>query len=106
MSNRFGWQSFLGRAPGLASGPTGGVPARVENLAGLPPAFIGVGALDLFVDEDVDYAQRLNAAGVVTELIVVPGAFHGFDGLNIPSKMVDRFYAAKLAALKIGLGIV
>ena len=104
MSNRFGWQCFLGRTPGLESGPTAGVPARVENLAGLPPAFIGVGALDLFVDEDVDYAQRLNAAGVATELIVVPGAFHGFDG-QTSTKVVGRFYAAKLAALKSGLGI-
>jgi acetyl esterase/lipase len=104
MGNRFGWQSFLGRTPGLASGPTGGVPARVKNLAGLPPTFIGVGSLDLFVDEDVDYAQRLNAAGVATELIVVPGAYHGFDAQE-SARVVARFYGAKLAALKSGLGI-
>ena len=104
MSNRFGWQCFLGRTPGLASGPTGGVPARVQNLAGLPPTFIGVGALDLFVDEDVDYSQRLNASGVPTELVVVPRAFHGFDGQK-STNIAARFYAAKLAALKSGLGV-
>jgi acetyl esterase/lipase len=79
--NRFGWESFLGMKPGGASAPKNAVPARVANLKGLPPAFIGVGTLDLFHDEDIDYAQRLNAAGVSTELIVVPGAFHGFDGI-------------------------
>jgi acetyl esterase/lipase len=84
--NRFGWESFLGTAPGKASAPKNAVPARVANLNGLPPAFIGVGTLDLFHDEDVDYAQRLNAAGVNTELIVVPGAFHGFDGISKMSK--------------------
>jgi acetyl esterase/lipase len=80
-SNAFGWECFLGTAPGKASAPKNAVPARVANLKGLPPAFIGVGTLDLFHDEDVDYAQRLNAAGVNTELIVIPGAFHGFDGI-------------------------
>ena len=101
--NRFGWESFLGMAPGRPSVPQEAVPARVENLAGLPPAFIGVGTLDLFVDEDIDYAQRLNAAGVPAELIVVPGAFHGFDGM--PSKIGQWFNAAKLDALRRGLGL-
>lgn len=104
-SNRFGWQSFLGMAPGGPSAPAGAVPARVENLADLPPAFIGVGTLDLFVDEDIDYAQRLNAAGVPVELIVVPGVFHAFDALPVPSKVAQRFNAAKLNALRSGLGI-
>jgi triacylglycerol lipase len=54
-------------------------PARAENLAGLPPAFIAVGALDLFVEENIDYAKRLIASGVPTELKVYPGAYHGFD---------------------------
>ena len=54
-------------------------PARAEDLAGLPPTFIATGALDLFVDEDIDYAQRLIRAGVPTELHVYPGAFHAFN---------------------------
>ena len=53
--------------------------ARAENLAGLPPTYICVGALDLFLEENVDYAQRLIRAGVATELHVYPGAFHGFN---------------------------
>lgn len=102
--NRFGWECFLGVKPGGRSVP-GGVPARVQNLAGLPPAWIGVGSIDLFVDEDVDYVQRLNNAGVPTELIVVPGAFHGFDNPAFPARVSQWFNAAKLEALRRGLGI-
>lgn len=104
MSNRFGWQCFLGRTPGLATGPIGGVPARVKNLAGLPPTFIGVGSIDLFVDKNIDYAQRLNAAGVAIELVVVPGAYHGFDS-EMSTKVVQKFYAVKIVALRSGLKI-
>lgn len=103
--NRFAWRSFLGVEPGRRTAPRGGVPARVENLAGLPPAFIGVGSVDLFCDEDVDYAQRLIEANVQTELLVVPGAFHGFDALPFPSRLAQNFTAAKLDALRRGLGI-
>ena len=54
-------------------------PARAMSLAGLPPAFIAVGSLDLFVDECLAYTARLSQAGVPVELIVYPGAFHGFN---------------------------
>ncbi len=103
--NRFGWECFLGTAPGKASAPKGAVPARVADLRGLPPAFIGVGTLDLFCDEDIDYAQRLNAAGVLTELNVVPGAFHGFDGIAAAFPVGKTFNAAKLNALRRGFGM-
>jgi acetyl esterase/lipase len=78
-SNRFAWTSFLGKPAGAAEPPVGAVPARVENLAGLPPAWIGVGSIDLFANEDVEYARRLLQAGVSTELHLVPGGYHGFD---------------------------
>ena len=78
-SNRFGWQSYTGSAPGSPGVSPLASPARSEDLAGLPPAWIGVGTLDLFHDEDVAYAGRLEAAGVSCTLDVVPGAFHGFD---------------------------
>jgi len=99
-ANRFGWESFLGQKPGLDSAPRNAVPARVENLAGLPPAFIGVGGIDLFVDEDIEYGRRLNAAGVQTELVVVPGAFHGFDVIAPDTSLAKQFNEAKLHALR------
>jgi len=77
-SNRFGWRSLLGTEPGTASVPPGASPARVTDLRGLPPAFITVGALDLFLEESLEYVRRLIRAGVAAELHVIPGAFHGF----------------------------
>jgi acetyl esterase/lipase len=105
--NYFGWESLFGRKPGKAKAPKGAVPARAADLKGLPPAFIGVGTLDLFHDEDVDYAQRMNAAGVNAELIVVPGAFHGFDGISKlrKNRLGDWFEATKLNALRRGFGL-
>ena len=107
-SNRYGWHSFLGLEPGGRRVPARAVPARAASLAGLPPAFIGVGAIDLFHDEDVDYARRLNAAGVPAQLIVVPGGFHGFDRIGAfdpKARIAHWFNAAKKDALRRGLGI-
>ncbi len=77
--NRIGWECLLGATPGIAGISPYAAPARAEDLSGLPPSFIAVGALDLFLEEDMDYARRLTRAGVPTELHVYPGAFHGFD---------------------------
>jgi acetyl esterase/lipase len=96
--NNFGWTALLGVPSGSAHVPPGSVPARLESVKGLPPAFIGVGSIDLFVDEDIEYARRLVAAGVSTELHVIPGAFHGFDAA--PSKLATDFKATYVAALK------
>jgi acetyl esterase/lipase len=93
-SNRFAWSTYLGTdagAPGISSSL---VPARREDLSGLPPAWIGVGTLDLFHDEAVDYARRLQEAGVPCELDVVPGAFHGFDAV-FPKAGVTRTFRAE-----------
>jgi triacylglycerol lipase len=77
-NNRFGWSALLGGPPGGGEVSPYAAPARCESLAGLPPAFISVGALDLFLDEDLAFARRLIDAGVRTEVQVYPGAFHGF----------------------------
>ncbi|MDT5065269.1 MAG: hypothetical protein QOK02_1424 [Mycobacterium sp.] len=86
-SNRYGWSSYLGDAD-----PNVAVPARRDDLGGLPPAWLGVGTLDLFHDEDVTYAERLRAAGVPCQLEVVDGAFHGFDGVA-PKALVSQEFA-------------
>jgi acetyl esterase/lipase len=76
-SNRFGWDSYLGEAAGEP--PVPAVPARNPDLVGLPPAFVVVGGADGFRDEDIEYATRLNGAGVPAELHVFPGMPHGFS---------------------------
>jgi acetyl esterase/lipase len=99
-SNKFGWTSLLGVPPGGASVPEGAVPARVADLSGLPPAFVGVGSLDLFAEEDIEYAKRLLLAGVPTKLMVVPGAIHGFDSMAATriAKEFTSSWRAELAA--------
>jgi acetyl esterase len=74
------WQMYLG------SDHSGDVseyaaPARAKDLSGLPPATVLVEDLDILRDEGIDYANRLNDAGVQTELHVYPGTFHGHFGL-------------------------
>ena len=66
-------------------------PARSSDLANVAPAFVAVGSVDLFLDEDCDYALRLSRAGVPVELHVYRGVFHAFDLL--PGELTDRFNA-------------
>ena len=78
-NNIFGWTSLLGGKAGEPDVSPYAAAARATDLSGLPPAYIMTGALDLFLEEDVDYARRLACSGVPVELHVFPGAFHGFD---------------------------
>lgn len=76
--NRFGWSALLGTEAGSAAVPADAVPARAADLSGLPPTFISVGALDLFLEENLEWTRRCARAGVPVELHVVAGAYHGF----------------------------
>jgi acetyl esterase/lipase len=58
-ANSLAWSSLLGVPTGSSRVPAAAVPARAATVVGLPPAWIGVGALDLFVAEDMEYARRL-----------------------------------------------
>lgn len=99
-ANRLAWNSLLGVPAGSSRVPAAAVPARVASVAGLPPAWIGVGAIDLFVEEDMEYARRLVHAGVATELLVVRGAFHGFDLLVPDAEVSQQFSASWKSALR------
>lgn len=103
-ANRFGWSSLLGVPAGSDVVPDGAVPARVDDLSGLPPAWIGVGAIDLFVSEDIEYANRLILAGVPTELVVVPGAYHGFEGIAPEAWVSQQFVLSYYNALASAFG--
>ncbi|MEV7887042.1 alpha/beta hydrolase [Streptomyces sp. NPDC002817] len=78
-ANRIGWGAYLGAEPGGPRTPDHAVAARRTDLGGLPPAWIGVGDIDLFADECRTYADRLRAAGVDCTFDLVPGAPHGFE---------------------------
>lgn len=101
--NRFGWSCLLGLPAGSDTVPEGAVPARARDLRGLPPTFISVGTIDLFVDECLEYARRLTAAGVPTELHLVPGAFHAFDVFAPDTPLTRTFQATLKQALASAL---
>lgn len=86
--NRFGWTSLLGSAPGHDAVEPYAAAARAADLSGLPPAYVSVGALDLFLEENLEYVRRLSRADVPVELHVYPGAFHGFH--RVPDASVTR----------------
>ena len=104
-SNRFGWASYLGTEPGGADISPALAPARREDLTGLPPAWIGVGSLDLFHDEDLAYAERLSASGVDCEVMVVDGAFHGFDTLFRSAGVTRAFHDEWARVLRAALAL-
>lgn len=99
-SNRFGWTAYLGGPPGAAHVPTYAVPSRHAFVAGLPPAWIGTGDIELFFEEDRAYADALTAAGVDTTLVVVPGAPHGFESIAPRSSIALTYSSNALEWLR------
>ena len=98
--NKFGWDAFLGGAERVAPA----VPARAEDLKGLPPTWMFTAQFDLFRDENIDYARRLMETGTHTELVVYPRAMHGFQ-MAVKSKLARRYGEDYLRALARGLGV-
>lgn len=86
---RLGWRAYLGDLYGAEEVPCYAAPARATDLSGLPTTLLTVGALDGLSDEVIDFAQRLNHAGVATELHVYPKAPHLFARLA-PEAAVSR----------------
>ena len=98
-TNREAWDWYLGGKPadGYAA------PARAEDLSGLPPAFIDVGEVDLFRDEDIDFAARLLQAGVPTELHVYPGAYHASEVIAPEASLSKLIWRQRIEALNRAL---
>ena len=98
--NYTGWHALLGDATGGPGVPESAAPARAGDLAGLAPAYVEVGELDIFRDESVEYARRLSAAGVSAELHVHPGCPHGFDRVAPTASVTRRSRADRLRILQ------
>ena len=103
-ANRFGWAALLGQEPGSAGVSPYAAAARAESLAGLPPTYISVGALDLFLEEDMEYARRLIRVGVPTELHIYPGAPHGFP-MMVDAQVARSYHRDILSALGRTFGV-
>src|SRR3954454_11490550 len=94
------WAWYLGGRPADQYA----APTRAEDLTGLPPAFIDVGTVDLFRDEDIAFAQRLMAAGVPTELHVHPGSYHAAETFAPDAALSRRIWSLRIDALQRALG--
>lgn len=96
------WEMYLDGLPGTAASPYA-APARATEHSNLPPAFICVGEVDLFLDESQDYGRRLNKAGVDCEVKTYPGMFHGGEAAGsetaVGKRMIDDFVEALKMAL-------
>jgi triacylglycerol lipase len=77
--NQIGWRALKGEYAADDERKGWFSPALADDLGGLPATWIGTGSLDLFFDEDLEYARRLVAAKVPVELHSYPGAVHGFN---------------------------
>jgi acetyl esterase/lipase len=103
-SIRFGWRAYLGFEPDSTKAPpTYAAAARRTDLGGLAPAWVGVGELDALYTENVAYAERLRDAGVPTELVTVPGMYHGADGMAAKAPAMQDFTRSMLEHLRAHL---
>lgn len=98
-ANEAGWAAYLAGDQGADDVPAYAAPARAVDLRGLPPAIVTVGSFDMFLDEDIAYAQALLQAGVPCELHVYPGAFHGSNGFVAHADVSQRWKRDEMAAL-------
>jgi acetyl esterase/lipase len=94
------WPALLGDAAGGPDVPATAAPARVEDATDLPPAYIEVGQLDVFRDEDMAYATTLSRAGVPVEFHLHPGVPHEFDSIAFDSDVARRAIADRIRVLR------
>jgi acetyl esterase/lipase len=99
--NRTGWGALLGAQWPRDDVSPYAAPARAPDLSGLPATYIDVGDLDILRDESIAYARRLMAAGIPTELHVIPGLPHGFDMLAPDAVVTQRVIETRLRRLKL-----
>lgn len=107
-ASRKGWEALLRGTEGGGSCPAIDIlpyaaAARAETLAGLPAAYIDVGAVDVLRDENIDFAARLMHAAVATELHVYPRAYHGFDMFAPDAAVSRQAVATRMTALRRAL---
>jgi acetyl esterase/lipase len=98
--NTTAWRALLGARAGTPDVPPHAAPARLEDATGLPPAYIEVGQLDIFRDEDLAYALLLSRGGVPVELNLTPGVPHEYDAIAHQSDAARRAMATRIRILR------
>jgi acetyl esterase/lipase len=95
------WRFYLGETDDVSPYAA---PARAEDLAGLPPAYVTTMEFDPLRDEGISYGLRMLQAGVSVELHSFPGTFHG-SSLVTDAAVTKREAAERMTALRRGLGL-
>jgi acetyl esterase/lipase len=98
--NITGWNALLGERVGDTPVDPTAAPSRLIDATGLPPAYIEVGQLDIFRDEDITYALTLSHAGVPVELHLHPGVPHEYDAIAFDADVSRRALADRHRVLK------
>ncbi|GAA3045232.1 alpha/beta hydrolase [Actinokineospora globicatena] len=99
-NNDTAWDAILGDKRFTDEASPYQVPTRMKDLSNLPPAFIDVGAAEIFRDEATDYALRIWATGGQAELHVWAGGYHGFSGFSPDAEVSRAAVAARLSWLR------
>ncbi len=102
-SNRYAWSTYLGHPVRSDEPRPYASAARRADLGGLPPAWIGIGAIDLFHAESIEYATRLEGAGVPCDVHVVPGMYHAAERIVPKAPSMVAFLDAMTAALRTAI---
>ena len=88
--NLLGWHALLGDLAGTSDVSQYAAPSRAKYLGNLPPSYIEVGGMEVFRDEDIDYASRMMADNVPVELHVYPGTFHSWHSQAPEASVTKR----------------
>ncbi|MCR6490718.1 alpha/beta hydrolase [Amycolatopsis sp. OK19-0408] len=99
-NNDTGWDALLGPLRGTEEVSPYAVPARARDVSNLPPAYIDVGAAEVFRDEATEYALRIWATGGQAELHVWNGGYHAFAGFSPGAEVSRAAVAARLSWLR------
>lgn len=100
-TNIMAWRAILGdKADGADVSPYS-APTREQDVSRLPPTFLAVGELDVFRDEELDYAMRAQAAGTPTELHLFPNAYHAFSQVGLRATGKRSSSASSLASERV-----
>ncbi len=94
-ANAHMWAGYLKNAPEEMMKYL--IPRQHEDLLGLPVTYVEPQEIDILCDEGKAFAGRLQAAGVKTELNMIPGSYHCFDS-DLTSEFVQNVIEQRINA--------
>lgn len=87
IANKKMWEVYLQDYAGKNIPPYAAA-GDCQNLQGLPTAYVETAEFDPLCDEGIEYAKRLQAAGVFVTLHETKGTVHGYD--TVPESEITK----------------